>query len=99
MRSNKQPCVVIHGTREDGRRFRPSDWIERISSVAASYGPDRRLRYTPLVNPKVIDGERCLVVDGALAGSSPAVYRYILDFARSNHLKVEENRCPETLAA
>jgi hypothetical protein len=89
--SNKQPCVVIHSTREDGERFRPSDWVDRISSTVASFGPDRRLRYAPAVHPRVINGERCLVVDGALADSRPGVYQYILDFARSNRLKMDED--------
>lgn len=89
--NNKQPCVVIHSTRENGERFRPSDWVDRISATVASFGPDRRLRYAAQVHPKVINGERCLVVNGALADSRPGVYQYILDFARSNHLKMDED--------
>lgn len=88
--SDKQPCVVIHSTREDGERFRPSDWVDRISSSVASFGPDRRLRYASAVHPKVINGERCLVVNANLAESRPGVYQYILDFARSNRLKMDE---------
>ena len=97
--SSKQPCVVIRSIREDGQRFRPSDWVDRISSSVASFGPDRRLRYTSLVHPKIINGEKCLIVKGALADTRPGAYHYILDFARSNRLKVEEVGCPQDIAA
>jgi len=85
--------------REDGQRFRPSDWIERISSSVAQFGPDRRLHYAPAVTPQVIDGEKCLVVAGALAELRPALYDYILDFARSNRLQLIQGRCPPAVAA
>ncbi len=97
--SSKQPCVVIHSIREDGQRFRPSDWIDRISSSVASFGSDRRLRYASLAHPKVINGERCLVVAGALADSQPGLYEYIVDFARSNRLIMEEEACAQGLLA
>ena len=47
-------CWVIRSVREDGNRFRPSDWIERISASVAQFGPDRRLRYASSVHPQVI---------------------------------------------
>ncbi len=97
--SKNQPCMVIHSVREDGGRFRPSDWVERISSSVASFGPDRRLRYASVVRPKVIDGERCLIVDGVLADTSPSLYFYIMEFARSNGLRVEESSCTQDILA
>ncbi len=95
----KQPSVVIQSIREDGQRFRPSDWIERIASSMASFGSDRRLRYASLLHPEVIDGERCLVVDGALADTSPGIYYHILDFARSNRLKMDMELDSQVIAA
>lgn len=97
--NNRQPCVVIHSVREDGGRFRPSDWVERISSSVASFGPDRRLRYASAVRPSVIDGERCLIVDGALADTSPGLYHYIMEFARNNSLKMDLSSCPQSMLA
>lgn len=84
--------VVIHGTREDGSRLRPGDWIERLSSTMASFGGDRRLRYSSSVKPCVIDGQNCLVVARCLAEADPAAYRFIMDFAESNHLRVQMDR-------
>lgn len=92
-------CWVIRSVRDDGNRFRPSDWIERISASVAQFGPDRRLRYASSVRPRVIDGEKCLVVAQALAEQRPALYEYILDFARNNRLQVEAGECTQPLAA
>jgi hypothetical protein len=88
-----QSCWVIRSVREDGQRFRPSDWIERISASMAQFGPDRRLRYASSVYPRVIDGEKCLVVTGTLAEQRPALYEHILEFARSNQLQSEQGPC------
>jgi len=79
--------LVIESVREDGQRFRPSDWIERLSSVLASFGPDHRLHYNVKVRPGIIDGEKCLVVDRALEKENPEAYSYICEFAESNKLR------------
>jgi hypothetical protein len=54
--------LVITSVMENGDIFRPSDWIERLSSTLASFQIDRRLRYAQGVQPCIIDGEQCLVV-------------------------------------
>lgn len=84
--------VVIHGTREDGSKLRPSDWIERISSTLASFSADRRLRYHPSVKPCMIDGQKCLVVARCLAEAEPKTYQFIMAFAESNRLRVQIDR-------
>jgi len=35
---SKDEKWVIHGVTEEGKKLRPSDWIERISSTLASFG-------------------------------------------------------------
>ncbi len=84
--------LVIHGVREDGGKLRPSDWIERISSTLASFGPDQRLHYADSVQPCIIEGEKCLVVARGLSNSNPAAYDFIIDFARSNRLRIQFDR-------
>lgn len=84
--------VVIEGTRQDGGRLRPSDWIERLSSTLASFGKDQRLRYDNSVQPCVIDGEKCLVVARGLAQTNPDAYDFLMEFALSNELKVRIDR-------
>jgi len=82
--------LVIEGIREDGSRFRPSDWIERISATLATFGPDHRLRYARGVQPKVINGQKCLVVDNLLREEDPAAYEYVLAFAKANQLRMKQ---------
>ena len=84
--------LVIHGTREDGSKLRPGDWIERLSSTLASFSADRRLRYNVSVKPCVIDGQKCLVVARCLAESDPQAYQFIMTFAESNRLRVQIDR-------
>lgn len=84
--------LIIEGYREDGSKFRPSDWIERISGMLARYGPDHRLAYAKNVRPCIVEGEKCLVVERQLSREDPAAFEFILGFARSNHLRVQEDR-------
>lgn len=83
---------VIRGVTEEGKKLRPSDWIERISSTLASFGKDHRLQYSTAVSPCIIDGEKCLVVARNLNDSDPDAYDFIMGFAKSNQLCIREDR-------
>lgn len=85
---NNNEKLVIFGTRADGSRLRPSDWVERISSMVAEFGPDHRLHYSASVHPAVIDGQTCLVVEQVLQNNAPQLYDYIMRFAERNRLLV-----------
>lgn len=87
-----QDILIIQGIMEDGKKLRPSDWIERLSSTMASFGRDHRLRYADYAQPCVIKGEKCLVVLRGLSLSDPVAYDFIVGFARSNQLCVQEDR-------
>ena len=83
---------VIRGVTEEGKKLRPSDWIERISSTLASFGTDQRLQYSNAVAPCMIDGEKCLVVARNLNELNPEAYEYVMGFAKSNQLSIREDR-------
>lgn len=83
---------VIRGVTEEGKKLRPSDWIERISSTLASFGNDHRLQYSNAVAPCMIDGEKCLVVARNLNDINPDAYDFIMGFAKSNQLCIREDR-------
>ena len=68
---SKDEKWVIRGVTEEGKKLRPSDWIERISSTLASFGSDHRLHYSNAVAPCMIDGEKCLVVARNLNDINP----------------------------
>ncbi|MDH4275289.1 MAG: DUF3579 domain-containing protein [Gammaproteobacteria bacterium] len=90
--SDETTKLVIESVKEDGRAFRPSDWIERISSALGSFGTDHRLHYAKGVQPRSINGEKCLVVDESLKTEDPVAYEYIVNFAASNGLRVHHER-------
>jgi len=85
-------AMVIEGVREDGSKLRPSDWVERISSMLAEFGKDHKLRYSPWVHPCVIEGKKCLVIERDLHEKDPGAYRYIMDFAEKNGLRIQPDR-------
>ena len=86
--------LVIHGVTESGSRFRPSDWAERLAGVMAQFRPPgsvaSHITYSPYVLPLVIEGVRGVAVDQRLRDLEPLAYKFVLDFARDNHLKTEE---------
>ena len=89
---NNDEKWVIRGVTEEGKKLRPSDWIERISSTLASFGSDQRLHYSNAVAPCMIDGEKCLVVARNLNDVNPEAYDYVMNFAKSNQLSIKEDQ-------
>jgi hypothetical protein len=86
--------LLIYGVTENGSRFRPSDWSERLAGVMAQFRPPgavgNHLSYSPYVLPVVIDGVRSVVVDQRLRELEPLAYKFVVDFARDNQLKTQE---------
>ncbi|WP_269494231.1 DUF3579 domain-containing protein [Castellaniella sp. S9] len=88
------PQLIIHGTTLEGQRFRPSDWAERLAGVMSQFRPEgsapNPLSYSPYVTPRVIDGVRCVVVDHRLRRIEPLAWKFVCDFAQSNHLRTTD---------
>ncbi len=82
--------IIIEGITEDNRPFRPSDWIERISGSLSTFGNDRRIRYSQFVQPLMIDGKKCLAVDRRLMDVNPGAFKFLMDFAKGNKLRMHE---------
>lgn len=85
---------IIHGVTQDGQRFRPSDWAERLAGVMSQFRPagmvGGHLTYSPYVVPVVLDGVRCVVVDQRLRDLEPLAWKFVCNFATDNHLKTSE---------
>jgi len=84
--------VVIRGVTTLGRRFRPSDWADRLASIVGHVGRDNRLNYSPDVQPVTCAGVRCVVINRGLAALDARVFKFLLDFARENDLEVVDGR-------
>ncbi len=82
--------IIIEGVTEDGRKFRPSDWAERMSGMMSSFGPDHRIHYSPLLRPVSYKGVKSIALDPSLETSNPLIFSQIMDFARRNNLKITE---------
>ncbi len=81
--------IIIEGLTKAGKPFRPSDWVDRMCSQYATFGPDRKLRYSPYLKPRVINGVRCLVVDTQLRDVNPEGYAQLGQFADENQLGIK----------
>ena len=42
--------ILIMGHTKEGKKFRPSDWAERLYYTVAEYGRNGRIIFNPLVN-------------------------------------------------
>jgi hypothetical protein len=80
--------IIIHGLTLAGKPFRPSDWVDRMCSTYATFGEDKKLRYSPYLKPKVVDNVRCLAVDMRLKDVNPEGFEQLIQFANENELGI-----------
>jgi len=80
--------IIIEGNTRAGKPFRPSDWVDRMCSTYATFGDDRKLKYSPYLKPRVVNGVRCLAVDLKLKTVNPDGFAQLMHFAEENHLNV-----------
>jgi hypothetical protein len=80
--------IIIEGNTRAGKPFRPSDWVDRMCSSYATFGEDRKLKYSPYLKPRVVNGVRCLAVDLKLKVVNPEGYAQLMHFADENQLNI-----------
>lgn len=84
----------ILGITSTGKKFRPSDWSERLSGAMSCFRPDSGrhgyLHYSPFVQPVLFNGINAVVVDHALREIEPLAYHFVVDFAKDNDLQIVE---------
>lgn len=97
MNAPKPRQYKIQGVTLEGRTFRPSDWAERLAGAMSSFRPGggaggiaAYIGYSPYCIPQVVDGIKCVIVNEALRGIEPMAWDFVMNFARDNHLKVDE---------
>ena len=87
-KQNNFHTLIIQGVTKDGRKFRPSDWAERMSGMLSTFGDDHRIHYSPKLRPISIEGVKCIALNEELEVSHPGIFRQIMDFASRNNLEV-----------
>lgn len=85
---------IIVGLTTEGKKFRPSDWAERLCGVLSAFGAEKKMKYSPYVGPGDYIGEKAVFVDGRLYEVEPMAYRFVLNFAQDNDLQVIDGVCP-----
>lgn len=80
---------IIVGVTSEGRKFRPSDWAERLCGIMSAFGSERRMTYSPYVQPGDRNGDKCVFVDGRIHDVEPMAYTFLVNFAKDNDLRVE----------
>lgn len=92
--SSKKPSnakvveIFVQSLTRDGKQFRPSDWVDRMCSSFATFGENRKLRYSPYLRPEMLNGVRCLAVDMQLKDLNPEGFDHVMQFADENNLTV-----------
>lgn len=86
----KQSKIIIKGVTRQGEEFRPSDWAERMSGQLSTFHK-HHIKYSPLLQPSMQDGQKCVLLDPKLKASNPKLYQSILDFAKNNQLEICKN--------
>ncbi len=84
--------VILHGLTQEGRKFRPSDWAERLCGAVASYDKNRRITFHPCVALASIDGIKCVVIDASLEQDDEMLFGFLIDFATENNLQIKHTQ-------
>ena len=88
MRFPTDTSFVIIGVTSDGRKFRPSDWAERLCGVLSAFGAEKKMAYSPYDTPGHSEGDKAVFVDRKLYTLEPMAYRFVVNFAQDNDLKL-----------
>ncbi len=86
--TNVPAKFTIVGLTNDGKKFRPSDWAERLTASVATFGRGRRMLLHPGVRMVTIDGVSCVMVDSDLEQQDPTLFGFLMDFAKGNQLRI-----------
>jgi hypothetical protein len=91
---NNKPYLVLRNQTLDGKRFRPSDWVDRLASNAGDFTRGR-LQYDHHVMPcRKCDKHVCLHVDLSIAEDKPYVIKDLQEFMRVSRLPDYTSHCP-----
>lgn len=78
--------IVILGMTEGGKKFRPSDWAERLAGSANIFVD----KASDKAYVATIDGVAALKIPMTARVDHPEAHDFIMGFAKSNRLVVEE---------
>ena len=86
----------IQGITSNGKKFRPSDWSERLAGVMSMFGPGVKkgpnayMQYSVYLRPTMFDDLKCVILDSRLRDIEPMAFDFVMNFAKDNDLLVTE---------
>lgn len=88
--------LLILGRKLDGQAFRPSDWAERLASVACVFDEGGRSGLSALVRQEICEtgGATAVRVSELLREMHPQAWSFMADFARDNGLSSRSEPWP-----
>lgn len=79
--------LIIQGMTTKGIKFRPSDWVDRLCGMLASFDRQKMV-YSNYLRPLVYDNMNCVAIKKHLKEDAKDVFAFIMQFAKDNDLKV-----------
>lgn len=83
--------ILIKGLTKDGKKFRPSDWAERLTGAVATVGRGRRIVFHPNVRMITMEGVSCVEIDAELESSDPMLFGFLMKFGEGNNLQISRD--------
>lgn len=77
---------TISGMTQDGQKFRPSDWTERLVCTQ----PEQLKRYSGHLKIQRVNGVKSIVFDDQLKYACAFTFERLVSFAQTNHLLMTE---------
>jgi len=77
---------TLSGITQDGQKFRPSDWTERLVCIQK----EQLIKYNGHLKISKIDDIKSIVFDNSLENTCPITYERIMSFAKTNHLVMNQ---------
>ena len=84
--------ILIKGQTTDGKKFRPSDWADRLMGCISLYTKEEKDKFDEIrdcICSTERDGFRGIVFEEKLIELVPMLYRFLNNFAKDNSLVVE----------
>ena len=79
--------LIIEGTTTEGKKFRPSDWVDRICGMLAGF-KQQKVTYSDYLRPLVYKSVNCVAVRKQMEQDLPDTFTFIMQFANDNKLIV-----------
>ncbi|MDG4867385.1 DUF3579 domain-containing protein [Guyparkeria sp. 1SP6A2] len=84
---NQPKRYIVESVTKAGARFRPSDWIDRISSWDATFA-QHRLVYSQRLHPVMLNGQKVLAIEPSLKTDNRQMFDAVMQFIERNNLKM-----------